>query len=92
MKKIVIIGGGLTGCCTAYYLGLQGMGADVTVIEPDPTYEFAATPRAVGGVSCVFGNRENVEMSVFGHEIYANFEEIIDTGDDRVSVGMRKQG
>jgi glycine/D-amino acid oxidase-like deaminating enzyme len=46
---IAIIGGGVIGSSIAYYLGLAGHAADVVVIEPDPTYEFAATPRATGG-------------------------------------------
>jgi glycine/D-amino acid oxidase-like deaminating enzyme len=45
MAKIVIIGGGVIGSSVAYYLALAGHAADVIVIEPDPTYEFAA-PRA----------------------------------------------
>jgi len=44
MAKIVIIGGGVIGSSIAYYLALAGHAADVVVIEPDPTYEFAATP------------------------------------------------
>jgi glycine/D-amino acid oxidase-like deaminating enzyme len=50
MAKIVIIGGGVIGSSIAYYLALAGHAADVVVIEPDPTYEFAATPRATGGI------------------------------------------
>jgi glycine/D-amino acid oxidase-like deaminating enzyme len=50
MAKIAIIGGGVIGSSTAYYLASAGHAADVVVIEPDPTYEFAATPRATGGI------------------------------------------
>jgi len=45
MAKIAIIGGGVFGSSSAYYLALAGAASDVIVIEPDPTYEFAATPR-----------------------------------------------
>ena len=41
---IVIIGGGIIGSSIAYHLARDGAG-DVAVIERDPTYEIAATPR-----------------------------------------------
>jgi FAD-dependent oxidoreductase domain-containing protein 1 len=71
MGTIVVVGGGVIGSSIAFHLRLRG--ADVTVVEPDPTYEFAATPRAVGGVRLLHGIRENVEMSLYGREVYTDF-------------------
>ncbi len=71
MEKIVIVGGGIIGSSIAYYLARAG--APVTVVEPDPTYEFAATPRSVGGVRFLHDIRENVEMSLFGREVFTGF-------------------
>jgi len=45
---VAIIGGGVIGCATAVYLLLESPGLDVRVIEPDPAYRLAATPRASG--------------------------------------------
>jgi len=59
VPKIVIIGGGVVGSSIAYYLALAGHAADAIVIEPDPTYEFAATPRATGGIRQLFTVPEN---------------------------------
>src|ERR1700761_1223342 len=73
MKRIVIVGGGIMGSCIAYHLALAGAAADVVVVEPDPTYEFAATPRAVGGVRLQHALPENVEMSLYGDSIYSDF-------------------
>ncbi|WP_158922562.1 FAD-binding oxidoreductase [Acidisphaera sp. S103] len=73
MKRIVIVGGGIMGSCIAYHLALAGAAADVVVIEPDPTYEFAATPRAVGGVRLQHALFENVEMSLYGNSVYSDF-------------------
>jgi glycine/D-amino acid oxidase-like deaminating enzyme len=50
LAKVVIIGGGVIGSSIAYYLAQAGYARDVVVVEPDPTYEFAATPRATGGI------------------------------------------
>lgn len=73
MKQIVIVGGGIIGSCIAYHLALAGAAADVVVVEPDPTYEWAATPRAVGGVRLQHALPENVEMSLYGDDVYSDF-------------------
>ena len=49
MYDVVIIGVGVVGSSIAYHLTREGRGGRVWVVEPDPTYEFASTPRAVGG-------------------------------------------
>ena len=59
MAKIIIIGGGVIGSSIAYHLAVAGHAGDVVVIEPDPTYEFAASPRAIwsiwpGSMACDF--------------------------------------
>ena len=73
MQRIVIVGGGIMGSCIAYHLALAGAAADVVVVEPDPTYEFAATPRAVGGIRLQHALPENVEMSLYGDTVYSDF-------------------
>jgi FAD-dependent oxidoreductase domain-containing protein 1 len=44
---VAIIGGGAMGASTAYYLKTTSPSLSVTVIQRDPTYELASTPRAV---------------------------------------------
>lgn len=85
MAKIVIVGGGIIGSSIAYHLAKAGAAADVTVVEPDPTYAFAATPRAVGGVRLLQGLRQNAEMSLYGHKVFSNFQE-------RIAVDGRDHG
>ena len=45
---IVIIGGGAIGAAVAYYLRLLEPSTGVTVVERDPTFTRASTPRASG--------------------------------------------
>lgn len=41
---VLIAGGGVIGSAIAYFLAANpGFSGDVTVIEPDPTYETAST-------------------------------------------------
>ena len=60
---IAIIGGGITGSSAAYFLSKSGKAGSVAVIEPDPTYEMATTPRGAGGVRQLFSVPENIRMS-----------------------------
>ena len=80
MAKIAIIGGGIIGSSIAYYLALASHAADVVVVEPDPTYEFAATPRATGGIRQLFTVPENIRIAQYGHEIYGQFETLMGSG------------
>ena len=92
MAKIVIIGGGVIGSATACYLALAGHAADVVVIEPDPTYEFAATPRATGGIRQLFTVPENILMAQYGHEVYGQFETLMAVDGDPAPIGFRREG
>src|SRR5919198_1536763 len=53
---VVIVGGGVVGSSAAYFLASQpAFGGTVAVVERDPTYAEAATPRSAGGI---FGPRD----------------------------------
>jgi glycine/D-amino acid oxidase-like deaminating enzyme len=63
MADAVIIGGGAIGCATAVHLLRDEPARDIVVLEPDPTYAKAATPRASGGVRQLFSCPENIALS-----------------------------
>jgi glycine/D-amino acid oxidase-like deaminating enzyme len=92
MAKIVIIGGGVIGSSTAYHLAVAGHAADVVVIEPDPTYEFAASPRATGGIRQLFTVPENIRMAQYGHEIYGQFETLMAVDGDPAPINFQRKG
>ncbi len=92
MKKIIIIGGGVIGSSLAWHLANAGATDNVTVIEPDPSYEFAASPRAVGGIRFVQGLSINLEMSLYGAHIYKNFNDIVDISNEPVDVNYHLCG
>ena len=68
-----IIGGGIMGCSTAYFLKSMSPSLSVTVIEPDPGYEFCSTLRASGGARRLFSCPENIEMSNFSIDFIKSF-------------------
>ena len=92
MAKIVIVGGGVIGSSIAYHLALAGHAADTVVIEPDPTYEFAATPRATGGIRQLFTVPENIRMAQYGHEIYGRFETLMAVDGDPALIDFHREG
>ncbi len=78
MADIVIIGGSIMGSSIAYHLAMAGEAGNVCVVEPDPSYEWAAAPRSSGGVRLMHGLVENIEMSRFGQEFYKDFANLVD--------------
>jgi FAD-dependent oxidoreductase domain-containing protein 1 len=61
--KTVIIGGGIVGSCSTYFLAGHG---DVVVLEKDPTYQYAATTLSAASIRTQFSLPLNVRMSLFG--------------------------
>ena len=46
---ILIVGGVVTGSSIAYHLLKNELDGTVAALEKDPSYEFASTPRSMGG-------------------------------------------
>ena len=64
---VAIVGGGVMGSAIAYFLlGPMQFKGRVVVIEKDPTYATAATPRSAGGIRQQFSTPENIAISSFG--------------------------
>jgi len=88
---VVIIGGGIIGSSIAYHLTEAGAG-DVAVIERDPTYEIAATPRGSGGIRQLFSLPENVAMTRHGLPFYEGFDETMAVDGESPAISFRRQG
>ena len=56
MDDVVIVGGGIIGAATAYFLSKEGR--KVKVIEKDPTYKTASFPLSLGGFRDNFFKRK----------------------------------
>ena len=63
------------GSATAYFLKTMSPSLSITVIEPDPTYEFCSTLRASGGARRLFSCPENIEMSNFSIDFIQSFSQ-----------------
>jgi FAD-dependent oxidoreductase domain-containing protein 1 len=70
---VAIIGAGIMGLSTAYFLKTLSPSLNVAVIESDPSYEFCSTLRASGGARRLFSCPENIAMSNFSIPFIKSF-------------------
>lgn len=89
---VAIIGGGIVGSSTAYFLKQAAPGLSVCVIEPDPTYEFASALRASGGCRVQFTCPENIAMSRFSIDFIKSFERTMATATHPANVDWVQGG
>ena len=81
---VVIIGGGIVGVATAYYLTRAGVD---TVVCERSTLGAGSTERALGGIRAQFSTSANVALSKRAMAVWDDFEESFG-----VDIGYRKHG
>jgi len=90
---VVIIGGGVTGSATAYFLAAtEGFDGSVLVVERDPTYQHAPSARATGGIRQQFSTPENVAIGLFGAEFIRHAHEHLAVDGAAPDVGFNERG
>lgn len=89
---IVIIGGGAIGAAAAYFLKMHPRCGSVCVIERDPAYRLASTPRASGGVRRLFALPENIALSNFSIPFFADFATTMAVDGEKPDIGFKKNG
>lgn len=83
---IVIIGGGVMGASTAYYLSEKGV-SDVLLVEKEELFGQGATGRCAGGVRYQFATEVNIKLSLESLPILENFKEMFGQIIDYKQVG-----
>ena len=90
---VVIIGGGVSGCSTAYFLAASvDFDGSVLVIERDPTYINAPSANAAGGIRQQFSTPENIEIGLFGAHFVKNIDRYLSINGEVPDVGFRERG
>ena len=89
---VVVIGGGAVGSAVAYFLKSMDRSVAVTVVERDPSYEFASTPRASGGIRRLFSVEENIELSKYSIAFFDKFAETMAVGGTPAEIGLTRNG
>ncbi len=82
--RVVVVGGGIVGLASAYYLADRG--ADVTVLEK-ASVGAGATDRAAGGIRAQFSTTVSIRLSQASIAVWETFEE-----EFGVDIGYRRPG
>ena len=84
---VLILGGGVMGCATAYFLTREAPSASVAVIERDTSYTRASSALSVSSIRQQFSTPTSIAMSRYG------FEFLLGTGTELgVDLGLIQRG
>ena len=89
---VILVGGGVMGCATAYYLLKLNPNLKVAILEMDPSYEKASTPLSDGNTRIQFNIKENIQISQYGLEVLARFSEEMAVNGEKPDAAFRQQG
>ncbi len=92
MYDVIIVGGGIMGSATAYYLMKTDSALKVAVIERDPSYSRASTTLSMSNVRIQFSLKENIEISKFAFEVLQRFEEEMAVEDNKPKIYFHREG
>jgi FAD-dependent oxidoreductase domain-containing protein 1 len=89
---VILIGGGIMGCATAYYLLKNNLKLKVAVVEKDLTYTYASTTLSMANIRIQFSLKENIQISQYAFEALDRFEEEMAMNDERPNIAFRREG
>lgn len=85
---LVVVGGGIVGCATAFFAVRAGL--KVVVLERRPALATLTTPASTGAFRLQFDNQEEIGLVREGIELFDDFA--ARTGLDDWDLGLRHQG
>ncbi|GJL82154.1 MAG: FAD-dependent oxidoreductase [marine bacterium B5-7] len=87
------MGGGVIGSAIACFLqNHPRFNGTVTVLEPDPTYRYAATPRSAGGIRHQFQATVNIQASLFATRFVSDPGQFIKTRRQASDLAFNQSG
>ncbi|MCI0551690.1 MAG: FAD-binding oxidoreductase, partial [Anaerolineae bacterium] len=89
---VILVGGGVMGCATAYYLLKFDPHLNIAILEMDPSYEKASTPLSDGNTRIQFNIKENIQISQYGLEVLKRFSEEMEVNGEKPDAAFRRQG
>jgi glycine/D-amino acid oxidase-like deaminating enzyme len=88
----LMVGGGVMGCATAYYILKNDPQIKVVIVEKDPTYEFNSTVLSDANHRLQFNVKENIQISQYGLEVLETFAEDMAVQGVKPDIAFRQQG
>ena len=89
---VIVVGGGIMGSATAYYLLKYQPELRVCVVEKDMSYRRSSTVLSDGNTRVQFNLKENIQMSLYGLEVYQRFAEDMAVDGQAPELDFRQQG
>lgn len=89
---VCIVGGGIIGCSTAYYLSKLDPKISITLVERDFTYEKASSTLSVANIRIQFSLKKNVEISKYAFQVFESFETDMSVGDNVSYIDFHRDG
>ena len=89
---VIMVGGGVMGCSTTYYLLKNAPQIKVAIIEKDPTYEFNSTVLSDANIRLQFNVKENIQISQYGLEVLKTFADDMAVEGVKADIAFRQQG
>lgn len=89
---VVIVGGGIMGSSTAYFLMSNDARLKVAVVEMDPTYTRASSALSMANTRIQFSLKQNIQISQYAFEFLERFEDKMVVGEDKPNIAYRREG
>jgi FAD-dependent oxidoreductase domain-containing protein 1 len=89
---VIIVGGGIMGCSTAYNLLKRDNTLQVAVVEMDPSYSRASTTLSMANIRIQFSLKENIQVSQYAFDILDRFEEDMAVEDEAPCIAFHREG
>jgi FAD-dependent oxidoreductase domain-containing protein 1 len=89
---VIIIGGGIMGSASAYYLMKADDTLKVAVIERDPTYAQASTTLSMANARIQFSLEQNIAISQYALKTLEKFEDTMSVAGERPKIYYRREG
>ena len=90
---VIVIGGGIVGCATAYFLSSNpDFSGSVVVLEPDPAYTYSSSTLSASSIRTQFSNGLNIKISQYGYEVLTSFHDLMSVGNDRPDLKFHAGG
>ena len=89
---VAIVGAGVMGASTAYWLNRLDPSLSVLLVERDPTYARASSALSASSIRLQFSQPVNIRMSQFGVEFYRGIGEALAVDGDRPDIGLVEPG
>src|ERR1700722_18178196 len=90
--QVVIVGGGVMGSALAYWLTRLAPSLGVTVVERDPSYEYASSALSAASIRQQFSTAVNVRISQASIAFLRSAAETLGIAGENPNIMLRENG